>query len=95
MQGHCGLVNPDAACHCRRRVNRAVELERVNPKNLLFADHPVRSQDEQIQERVAELDELQRSAAIQRSIPQYAAPVSLLDMIRSQFESGRFRVLKM
>jgi len=37
MQGHCGLLDPDNSCRCRRRIGAAIERERVDPDNLLFA----------------------------------------------------------
>src|SRR5215831_15888854 len=37
MKERCGLVNPGSPCRCRRRVNHALKLGRINPKQLLFA----------------------------------------------------------
>src|SRR2546425_5780584 len=37
----CGLISPDRPCRCRRRVRRALELGRVDPRHLLFASDPV------------------------------------------------------
>jgi len=38
-RAHCGLVEPDAACSCHRRVPRALSLGRVRPEQPLFAEH--------------------------------------------------------
>lgn len=37
MKAKCGLVNPDNVCRCRKRVNTAIALQRVDPSHLLFA----------------------------------------------------------
>src|SRR5260221_289843 len=39
VETHCGLVNPDSACHCRRRVPPAIAAGRVDADHLLFASH--------------------------------------------------------
>ncbi len=33
MKDSCGLVSSSAACHCRRRVNRAIELGRIDVRS--------------------------------------------------------------
>ena len=37
MRGHCGLLDADNACRCRRRVGGAIASGRVDPADLRFA----------------------------------------------------------
>lgn len=69
MAGNCGLVNPDAPCRCTKRVNRAVELGRVRA--------PAEPNDWQVERAVAEIDQIQRIAALMRSTVDETAPDAL------------------
>lgn len=93
MQGHCGLVNRDAACRCRKRIDRAVALGRVDPDHLLFAGRPLSQGMSYLRERVTEMGELHRAAAVFRSHPNYAAPERLREAVSEVLESGRFGIL--
>ncbi|WP_327142691.1 RNA polymerase sigma factor [Nocardia sp. NBC_01327] len=37
----CGLANPQAFCRCSRRVEKAVDLGRIDPRRPAFAAHPL------------------------------------------------------
>ncbi|MET9492538.1 RNA polymerase sigma factor [Nocardia sp. NPDC006630] len=37
----CGLANPEALCRCSRRVEKAVDLGRIDPRRPTFAAHPL------------------------------------------------------
>ena len=68
MTSRCGLVNPDSACRCRRRVDTAVRLRRVDPEKLLFTSS--REQAKRFPEvlvQIRQLEETQRAAALFRS----------------------------
>jgi len=41
MESTCGLVNPNAFCHCARRVPPAIALGRIDPDRPAFVTHPV------------------------------------------------------
>jgi RNA polymerase sigma factor (sigma-70 family) len=60
---HCGLVNEDAACRCALRINRAVELGRVDPTAPRLA--PV---------QVQAMERLHDLASLMRSHPEYRLP---------------------
>lgn len=89
MRVHCGLVNPAAACACRRRVAAAVARGRVDPMHPLFAGVP---RDEAIA-GTREVEALHNIAGVFRRQPRYAAPDRLIDGVRRLLDSGRFRVL--
>ncbi|MBI3402259.1 MAG: RNA polymerase sigma factor [Acidobacteria bacterium] len=89
MRAHCGLVSPDAACSCRRRVASAIAHGRVDPDRLLFAG--VSREDAVATTR--EVEALHDIADLFRRHPRYSAPDRLVDGVRRVLDSGRFRVL--
>ncbi len=75
MQKHCGLANQNSRCRCHRRVQRALELKRVERNRLLFAHDPVgANQFPNVLADIRKLEEAQRTVAIYRSHPEYAVP---------------------
>ena len=78
VEANCGLVDPNRACHCRRRLPAAIATGRVDPEHLTFATHPIRGE-----RATREMQFLHDAAALMRSHPAYAAPSRLLDAIRS------------
>src|SRR5688572_24988393 len=84
MRRACGIVNPESACRCARRIGHAVQTGRVDPDNLLFATHPVYAASEaQAVQVTQEMEVLHRAAAVLRSHPRYAAPGAVLDSVRT------------
>ena len=74
----CGLISPDRRCRCRRRVRRALELGRVDPRRLLFASDPVEARRfPAILAEIRRLDEARRAVALYRSHPDFKAPEAL------------------
>jgi RNA polymerase sigma factor (sigma-70 family) len=83
MKARCGLVNPENACRCRRRVATAIDLSRVDPRNLLFAsslDHARRFPE--VLERIRHLEETRRAAALYRSHASPAPSESFVAWLR-------------
>ena len=75
VQARCGLANPQNACRCRRRLQRAVELKRVDSQNLLFAhDRENATIFPEILVNIRQLEETQRAVALFRAHPEYAVP---------------------
>lgn len=81
MEGHCGLVDQANACRCRRRVGRAIEVGRIDPGRLLFANHPVRA-------AVQDMERFHAAAALFRSHPDYRAPDSVAQKVSELLQSG-------
>jgi len=74
----CGLLDPDRRCRCRRRVRRALDLGRVDPRRLLFASDPVEAgRFPAILAEIRRLDEARRAVALYRSHPDFRAPEAL------------------
>ena len=88
MQSHCGLVNPEQPCRCRRRVGRAVALGRVDPQRLLHAGSLQRArQFPQILAEIRRLEETRRAAALYRSHPVPGAGPDIVTMLRRLLEA--------
>ncbi len=74
----CGLISPDRPCRCRRRVRRALELGRVDPRHLLFASDLVQAwRFPAILAEIRRLEEARRAVALYRSHPDLKAPEAL------------------
>jgi len=70
MMSHCGLTNPASACRCRRRVEAAVKLGRVDADHLLFASSLAQAKRfPQVLAAIRDLEETRRAAALYRSHP--------------------------
>ncbi len=94
MHEKCGLANPANPCRCRRQVEPNLKNGRIQTDNLLFADHPTSTpRSEFVLSRIQEMDELERSVALFRSHPDYAAPSALVDSIRNLVDSGESQLL--
>lgn len=83
-ESYCGIVNTRAPCSCDRRVQRAIELGRVQRETLVLAKH---SRCE-LAVRVREMESLHATAALFRSHPEYAAPQALAERIREVVTAG-------
>jgi RNA polymerase sigma factor (sigma-70 family) len=91
MRGNCGLVDPENACRCRRRINAAVARGRVEPAALSFATGPRR--DPAVRRGVAEMDRLHAAAAVFRSHAQYESPVAVADAVTKLLRSTDLQLL--
>jgi RNA polymerase sigma factor (sigma-70 family) len=91
MTGHCGLINTEAACTCRRRITAALAAGRVDPDHLLFATAPRRM----LAPAVGQMEDLHAAAAVFQSHPGYATPERVVAGIRQVLASGRFPLVSM
>ncbi len=64
MSLNCGLVNPDATCHCRKRIGVALERGRINPDMLLH-----HAESRKIRDYLSAMNDLDSVAAIFRDNP--------------------------
>lgn len=92
MQHRCGIINPANRCRCAARIKPAIQNGRVDPVNLLFTGPNVKTQ-QPVAHHVCEMETLERTAALYRSHPAYAAPDVFLENIRSLLGSGDFQIL--
>jgi RNA polymerase sigma factor (sigma-70 family) len=87
MRARCGLFDPRNACRCRRRVDTAIRLGRVDPDHLLFASpsEQVRAFP-QVLHHIRGLEEARRSAALYRSHPTPEARSDFAAVMRALLE---------
>ena len=84
MQNRCGLVRASNACKCNLRLNYAMEVGRVNPAKLVFAEDPEAARRyPQVLEHIRRLEESQRVVALYRARAELAAPQDLLMQVRA------------
>ncbi len=94
LAGKCGLVDPGNPCRCGTLAAIHVRKRHIDPKNLLFATHAVRSrQDGRDEDLVKELDTMARAAVLLRNHPDYAAPGVFVESVKGLIDSGRFQLL--
>ena len=77
LQAKCGLMNPSNPCRCKKKVDFLIDREAIDPNNLRFAQHSKRSI-----ELVDQISEIERSATIYRSTPQFATPESIVTKMK-------------
>ncbi len=87
MRSKCGLVDSDCPCRCIKRVDRAVDLGRVDPEHLLFALHPVQEVSKaQAQAGMEEVEFLRSAVSVFRTNPVYASPTDFAQAVRELIE---------
>ncbi|WP_245713491.1 RNA polymerase sigma factor [Nocardia vaccinii] len=93
LNSTCGVVNPKAPCRCARRVGKAVELGRVDPRRPALAAHPVTPGGRTAAAAEQQMVHLHDAAAVFRAHPDYAAPEARRDAVAALLDSGRFPML--
>jgi RNA polymerase sigma factor (sigma-70 family) len=88
MKKKCGLINPDANCRCRRRVNYALRLGRINPKQLLFAhDAEQAARFPEALTQIRKLEQARACVAIYRSQSDFSMPDGVTQFVRGLIDS--------
>jgi RNA polymerase sigma factor (sigma-70 family) len=94
MDSTCGVVNPAAQCRCARRIEKAIELGRVNPQLPVLMGHPVSPGGHDIAQVAAQLGRLHDADTVLRAHPDYAAPRARTEAVLALLTSGRFPMLE-
>lgn len=90
----CGLSNPQAFCRCSRRVDKAVQLGRVDARRPVFAGHPITPGGRNVAEAEKQMARLHDAAGVIGAHPEYAAPQARMDAIVGILGSGAFPLLE-
>jgi len=69
---NCGLVNPENACRCHKKVDNAIATKQVNPNNLLFAS----------KELITSIAEVETATGLIQTNPNFEFPQQRLNEIR-------------
>lgn len=83
----CGLVSNCAKCSCEKKITGAINRQRVQPKNIRFANKNVEPYLE-IKYIIRETQDDLRALTLQNSIARYKCPIKLGDMIESLVVEG-------
>ncbi|MGX1778908.1 RNA polymerase sigma factor [Nocardia brasiliensis] len=94
LRATCGLADERAACRCARRVDKAVELGRVELGRPVFVRHRVQAGGRDLAAAATQLHSLRDAAAVLRAHPDYAAPQAKMDVISGLLRSGRYPLLQ-
>lgn len=77
LDAKCGLANPKNPCRCAKKIDYLIDEKVIDPKALRFANQKERSI-----ELIETISTLEKSAAIYRSTPQYAAPENVIQKMK-------------
>jgi RNA polymerase sigma factor (sigma-70 family) len=93
MTKKCSLVHPENPCACARLVPFEIKIKLLDPENLRFVSHRCYARGTySVNSRLQELDEVKRLAVLFRSHPDYAAPETFVESVRTLVDSGRFEI---
>lgn len=88
MKARCGLVEPSNRCRCRKRVEAAISMRRVDPNELLFATSAAQAQRfPQVLRTIRELEVTRRAAALYRSHPEQAPSSNFASWLAQAIEA--------
>lgn len=87
MSQHCGLVNKSCLCRCNKRIQSAIESNRIQSGHLNFASQ---IKPEAVQAQVEQLIEV---SALYKTHPVYQPPGKIVEEIRKLIDSGRFTIM--
>ena len=83
MQRRCGLFDPRNQCRCRRRVRRAIDLDRLDPNRFLFADNADEARRfPEVLVTIRRLEKTQRAVALYRSQPEYKSSLDIGNIVK-------------
>ncbi len=91
VRGSCGLVNPEAACRCARRVAPGMKKGRLDPRRPMLATHP--RAGEVVVAASRQMHDLHDAATVLRSHPDYAVPRDRSEAVLALLRSGRFSMV--
>lgn len=83
VRAYCGVVDETNPCSCRGRIDRAVDLGRIDTDRLLFVE---RSDD--ADRNLERVESIHEAGTLFRSNPRYAAPADFTHAIRHLIESS-------
>ncbi len=91
---NCALINPDNPCKCELHAVSLLGTRRFDEKNIMFAKHPCRfRQEESTLDRIREMDELNRIAALYKQYPDFRAPAVFIENLRGLVHSKKYELL--
>jgi RNA polymerase sigma factor (sigma-70 family) len=90
---NCALINPDNPCKCKNYLAPYIDNGKLNDEHIVFAKHPCRIKNEESAlNRVKEMDELNKIAALYKRYPDFHAPDVFIENIRGLIRSKKFKL---
>lgn len=93
MQNNCGLVNENSTCHCKRRIEIAIQNRRINPEHLSFVNQPL-AENDLVGSCKEEMEEFDKVAAVFISNPYYLTPERVLQGVKKIITSSNYKILE-
>jgi RNA polymerase sigma factor (sigma-70 family) len=87
MGKNCGIYDEKNKCRCTKQINYDLDIKRINPKSLLFADKG------SVMQTLNEVENIAKDIALFQSHPNYTVPNRILDNIKALFNSGKYGIL--
>jgi RNA polymerase sigma factor (sigma-70 family) len=87
MSKNCGIYDETNPCRCSKQIHYDLEIKRVNPKQLLFADKGT------VIHTIKEVENIGKDINIFQSHPSYSTPNKILENIKRLFNSGKYNIL--
>lgn len=79
---HCGLVNQNNRCRCRKQVTKSIDMGRLNRDQLIYSDANSANDFPRVLKMIRALKETQRTAELIRQIPDDNQEARYIDWIR-------------
>ena len=89
LSASCGLVNPDAPCHCTKQIPAAIAVGSVRKDKATVGSRGI----DAIADELRNLRELAVATRMLRQLPPSQAPASLVDAVRRLLNSDKYRSL--
>jgi RNA polymerase sigma factor (sigma-70 family) len=98
MQARCGVVDAANACRCAKQVGPAIAMRKLDPARPVFAVQPRPGEPPlqtppALQEAIAELESIARTARVLRAAHAGASPTGLVPVLRELIATRRYRIL--
>jgi hypothetical protein len=93
MENNCGLVDPENTCHCKKRIEIAIENRRINPEQLIFVNR-AQADDSLVGACTDEMEEFDKISAVFTSNPYYLTPDRILQSVKKIITSGEYKILE-
>ena len=91
---NCGLVRPENPCACERQAVYDIEVGWIDPDQPRYAESQGSAEGrDELRDRLRELDEMGRVAALFRTYPGRGPSESFAGLVKQLLDSGRYRLL--
>jgi RNA polymerase sigma factor (sigma-70 family) len=90
VQQKCGIVDSANPCRCAKQVGNEIQAGLLHPTKLRYVTAEQVIPAAEVYAGVQEMRELDKTAALFRTHPDYKAPEAFLNGIRQLLRSGRF-----